>query len=361
MYFYFDPYGVTICEHHLITTATEDRELDLHVWLCGIKDHILFSVTSLKMKLLLLLSFLCLPLFSQFFPSDAFVGRHNRQPKRWSKLFSTLNKEQQVPPKVSFDLRPNVVSPTDIDEQKWTAIEQNFDQSILKSSTLSVPDLKEVQHFEDFSEDEPGGGALHGQSRRSCYLDESEVITLFTDGRPLRAEVEYWKGPDYIPAKMKLYSENGQTMPWIVGFTGERSMIEVRNTGALEFPFRFTPSSREALPKSPILLKPLSLKDADENGLFLIQGEGAIEIFRVEPNFLRVRVTVSSDGLPIQAEVQLLSGPNNIKQMAEIAADDGNRRVWTAVVENPERGSSLVIENTGPMEYPIKVSVEAIL
>eukprot|EP00957_Ditylum_brightwellii_P203867 15336585-Ditylum_brightwellii.AAC.1 len=87
-----------------------------------------------------------------------------------------------------------------------------------------------------------------------------------------------------------------------------------------------------------------------------IQG-GSKKNFQIDPTVSSARITITStSGLPIQALIELLQGPNRVAQLAEIY--DQNGETFSTVVETPGYGSTIEITNQGPMEYPFSASVE---
>ena len=65
-------------------------------------------------------------------------------------------------------------------------------------------------------------------------------VALASTGRPVNADVQLWLGPDWTPFSLKAYSEDGKARPiqTLVGTRNKAAMIEVRNVGEYEFPFK---------------------------------------------------------------------------------------------------------------------------
>jgi len=180
-------------------------------------------------------------------------------------------------------------------------------------------------------------------------MDTEQVqVFLGTEGRPLDADVELWSGPDNTPVKMRVYVENGLWRPFstVIGTPGGPNTISVRNNGQTEFPI-----SASVLPESVDQPSSECLEFSET-----VQG-GALRTFPFEPWVGSVEVLLSSDGLPLNARIELNQGPNNNKQVIEIYSEDGIYRPVYFILETPGDGNVVRIVNTSPVEYPMYASV----
>lgn len=82
------------------------------------------------------------------------------------------------------------------------------------------------------------GNTLRTWPLSTSYTDMIQV-SLATEGRPLNANIELWQGPDYTPAYMKVYIEDGNLRPFnaILLTPSASNTVAIYNTGNLEFPF----------------------------------------------------------------------------------------------------------------------------
>lgn len=187
-------------------------------------------------------------------------------------------------------------------------------------------------------------------------------INLETDGRPLNAEVDCWVGPDNTPYKMRAYVENGLISPLnvTVELPSGTNTIAVRNVGAAEFPI-FSNVAREGdnfNNPARVLMDPVSSNLYTRQ---LVQGGGAVRSFPFDSFVENVQILLISEGRPVNARVELLQGPNNVKQIIEFYADDGLDRPLFAVIETPGSANVIRIVNTAPLEYPLVAWVEPLM
>lgn len=220
--------------------------------------------------------------------------------------------------------------------------------------------------YGSYSSDSYGGyDKIEGNSRRTfdTAWSDSTMVELETDGRPLDAKVEIWEGPNNTPAKMKLWSEDGAERPWgPVGFanfagmsrTGTGSSMTVDNEGSTEFPIYANVNIGGGGGMGGMRS---TYMGTSRRQTMRIDGNGAQQSFNIGPGPCIIEIW--SEGFPYYANVEVWDGPNNVKQSAEVYADSGFDRPWSAVIESPGgEGGTIQIKNPGPVEYPLRVSVE---
>lgn len=87
-----------------------------------------------------------------------------------------------------------------------------------------------------------------------------------------------------------------------------------------------------------------------------IQG-GALRTYRFDHYVESVQVRLETQGRPLEAKIELLQGPNNVKKFIELQIEDGHTRPFECVIETPGSGNVVSVENTAPMEFPMTASV----
>jgi len=204
----------------------------------------------------------------------------------------------------------------------------------------------------------PADASMHvqGRSLRTWSDPWGSQLELGTDGRPLDASIEVWQGPNYTPRRMRVYSEDGRMRPFRgMEMPSGRSSLAVRNQGPLEFPMSAN-FGRGAM--SPQFYRgampPPSYRGVTSSKS--IQG-GASRSFPINPWVDSVQVDLMSEGRNINAKIELLQGPNNVRQLIELDEDDGYNRPFTVTLDTLGYGCVVRIVNTAPIEFPIIAAV----
>ena len=200
-----------------------------------------------------------------------------------------------------------------------------------------------------------GGGTRKTYGFRNVQKEVVQ-LALASEGRPIQADMELWIGPDWTPFKLKAYSEDGLIRPvqTLIGTRNKQATIEIRNAGAYEFPFNA--ACRYADPP---------LADARTNLVpsmgapRLIQG-GAVYSVPFEPTAERVRVLLRTDGRQLNARIELLAGPNNIKQLYEVFTNNGQLNSLYVVFDTPGAGNVVRIVNQGTVEFPAYAYISSV-
>jgi len=205
----------------------------------------------------------------------------------------------------------------------------------------SDPIVTPVIEFTDIWETEAPqtiqGASLKTWDFNSEHLDAVQVL-LKTEGRPLKADIELWQGEN-APQKISVYSENGDTRPlsaFIATPYQGHTAVAVKNSGEGEFPMKACveadlhqngnhlagsgPANGNHLAKNT--LQQLWNKARPKT----VQGDGATYVVPLEANIQRVQILITSEKNPINARIEILEGPNNVKQVMEISTEDGKAR-----------------------------------
>lgn len=207
-----------------------------------------------------------------------------------------------------------------------------------------------------------------------------------------------YDGPNNTPTKVKMYSEDGRSRPMniVTNYdnpygrgTGGGGTLSVRNVGSMEFPVRAGVTSSSSGRGGPMggmggyYDDPMMMMMMDNDPMMMMGGSsqqpfydttpipstargqtvqgGSLKTFTLPSHINAAQVTISSDGLPVNAKVELWGTSTHVKQLAEVYNDNGQTRPFAAIIEVPGGGeNTIAVRNTGPLEYPIQVVVEPV-
>jgi hypothetical protein len=77
----------------------------------------------------------------------------------------------------------------------------------------------------------------------------------------------------------------------------------------------------------------------------------------MDPDVEAVEVLLSTGGMPMHGRIEILQGPDTNKQVVEMYSENGQERPFFCTFATPKSGNVVRIVNTGPLEYPMTVSV----
>jgi hypothetical protein len=89
---------------------------------------------------------------------------------------------------------------------------------------------------------------------------------------------------------------------------------------------------------------------------YTVQG-GATRSFPIDPEVSSVRVFLQTEGRNLEAKIEVLQGPDTVRQEIDLTEDFGYERPFSGVIDTPGYGCVIRILNTGPMAFPFKASV----
>jgi len=197
---------------------------------------------------------------------------------------------------------------------------------------------------------------IEGQSRHTFSMQDPskelvQVAMHSPNGRPITSDVDLWIGPDWTPVKVGCHTEDGSRYPLqtIVGTRNMNANVELLNTGNHAYPIDAACSYAIA----PLTDDRETIKSKE--GTYL-EG-GAIKMQSVPAGVDQIQVLISTEGKMLNAMIELLNGPNNVKVEYEIFTNNGELNSLFVVFECPEDGNAIRIRNLAPLEFPCKFYV----
>ena len=98
-------------------------------------------------------------------------------------------------------------------------------------------------------------------------------------------------------------------------------------------------------------------KTADST--ILVQG-GSLRTWSYRsPSVEQVQVVLSTEGRPLDADIELWHGPDNTPCKMRVYVENGLLRPFSAVIETPRGPNTVAIRNIGQIEFPIAANVVA--
>jgi hypothetical protein len=91
----------------------------------------------------------------------------------------------------------------------------------------------------------------------------------------------------------------------------------------------------------------------------LVQG-GSLRTWSYKsPAVEQVQVLLSTEGRPLDADIELWHGPDNTPVKMRVYVENGQLRPFSAVIETPRGPNTVAIRNIGQIEFPIAANVIA--
>mmetsp|Transcript_43516 Transcript_43516/g.140260 ORF Transcript_43516/g.140260 Transcript_43516/m.140260 type:complete len:283 (+) Transcript_43516:50-898(+) len=91
----------------------------------------------------------------------------------------------------------------------------------------------------------------------------------------------------------------------------------------------------------------------------LVQG-GSLRTWSYRsPSVEQVQVVLSTEGRPLDADIELWQGPDNTPCKMRVYVENGQLRPFSAVVETPRGPNTIAIRNIGQIEFPLAANVVA--
>merc|ERR1712070_977115 len=193
---------------------------------------------------------------------------------------------------------------------------------------------------------------VQGKTRKTWQFNNVEKdrvqVALASEGRPVKAEIQLWIGPDWTPFTLKAYSEDGKKRPinTLVGTRNKAAMGEVRNEGEYEFPFDAAANYAQGPMAALALDIPKGMPDAER-----VDG-GAVRSNVLESATEHLEVVLNTEGRQLNARIELLAGPNNPKQMFEVFTNNGELNSLCVASIRSRPATPSVLSTSRPSSSP---------
>merc|ERR1711957_904277 len=88
-----------------------------------------------------------------------------------------------------------------------------------------------------------------------------------------------------------------------------------------------------------------------------VQG-GSLRTCAFEESVDRVNVLLKTTGRPLNANVELWQGPENVPQKMSVFLENGELRPFRVTIESPGGSNAVAIRNSGQMEFPMTAGLK---
>jgi len=216
------------------------------------------------------------------------------------------------------------------------------------------------QAFDSLEDVRVQGGALKTWSYSDPTV-ERVYVAMTTEGpyegNPLKCSLELNQGPDNCPQKLQIYSGKGAYRPYKMWIEtpGDSCAVFIRNLSPLEFPIiAGVGSETPEIAANGVV--PLSDQLFSMSPEQLVQGS-AVKSWDLAHEVTSARIVLKTDGRPLNAQVEMIQGPNAPKYNVDVYTEDGNMRPLICVFETPGAGNVIRVINKGSLEFPMTASV----
>lgn len=199
---------------------------------------------------------------------------------------------------------------------------------------------------------------VQGETRHTFSFSDPTRNTIQValdspSGRPVDSELNLWLGPDYTPYSLKCHSEDGNEYPIqaLVGTKGYSVNLEVKNIGSPSYPL--TAACSYAI--DPLSNAPVGI--LSEESVY-VEG-GAIKNISYGAEVDQLQVLMKTGGKHLKARIELLRGPNNIKQAFEVYSSNGEKNYLFLVFDMPGDTNAVRFRNLATLEYPMEFYARA--
>tara|TARA_B100000902_G_C27308007_1_gene916684 strand:- start:1989 stop:2789 length:801 start_codon:yes stop_codon:yes gene_type:complete len=131
-----------------------------------------------------------------------------------------------------------------------------------------------------------------------------------------------------------------------------QSFVNLNNPLSKEFISRSSIKPNMQYTKTNSLNNKKTISDS-----LLIQG-GSLRTWSYKsPEVEQVEVFLSSNGRPLDADIELWHGPDNTPLKMRVYVENGQLRPFTSVIETPRGPNTIAVRNIGQIEFPITASM----
>ena len=145
-----------------------------------------------------------------------------------------------------------------------------------------------------------------------------------------------------------------QSVSSFQGTSSSAHSTSLKSTDELYTPNYAPPPDKRTLESNA--KKTRSLAD---NSPILVQG-GSLRTWSYRsPLVENVQIVLSTEGRPLDADIELWNGPDNTPCKMRVYVENGQLRPFSAVVETPRGPNTVAIRNIGQLEFPFAADVYA--